>query len=324
MKKRVAVFAHWDVDNIIDDYVVYYLRSLQQVSDIVFVSDCDLSMEELGKIDEYIIGKIVEKHGEYDFGSYKRGILFLGENLKRFDELILCNDSCYGPFLPFENVFNIMESKQVDYWGGYSYYSPKVNRSHIQSYFLVMKKNVFCSESFLGFIKDIKRESEKYKIIREYEIGLSKLLDSKGFRKAAICPESSENETVKNEAFGLVKKYNFPFLKKGFVIHNPKAAPFLYDELMDFISNSGVDYPFELMFKNIQRTAPDNYKNGWFHPKLIRKKIISRSIVELKEVRGKYLSFMYIKIFRVFFLVLPFRILTKRLAYELSKGNRVF
>ena len=37
--KRAAVFAHYDKDKIIDDYVIYYLKSLKEIFDnIVFVS----------------------------------------------------------------------------------------------------------------------------------------------------------------------------------------------------------------------------------------------------------------------------------------------
>ena len=50
--KRLCVFAHWDRDNIIDDYVIYYLKALKQVvSTLVFVSDCDLPSEELEKLE---------------------------------------------------------------------------------------------------------------------------------------------------------------------------------------------------------------------------------------------------------------------------------
>jgi lipopolysaccharide biosynthesis protein len=39
VKKILAVFSHYDVDNIIDDYVVYYLLKLKEVvTDIIFVS----------------------------------------------------------------------------------------------------------------------------------------------------------------------------------------------------------------------------------------------------------------------------------------------
>ena len=56
--KRLCVFAHWDRDNIIDDYVIYYLKALKQVvSTLVFVSDCDLPLKELEKLQ-----KLIEKN----------------------------------------------------------------------------------------------------------------------------------------------------------------------------------------------------------------------------------------------------------------------
>ena len=37
--KRVVIFAHYDKDNIVDDYVIYYLKALKEVaSEIIFVS----------------------------------------------------------------------------------------------------------------------------------------------------------------------------------------------------------------------------------------------------------------------------------------------
>ena len=101
--KRAAVFAHYDRDNIIDDYVIYYLRALKHFCEkIVFVSCCDLPLEEtdkLGGIADFVIAK---KHDEYDFGSYTRGLFYLKENemLVGIDSLILANASCYGSFFP--------------------------------------------------------------------------------------------------------------------------------------------------------------------------------------------------------------------------------
>ena len=35
--KRICVFAHWDKDNTIDDYVVYYLNALKEICEkIIF------------------------------------------------------------------------------------------------------------------------------------------------------------------------------------------------------------------------------------------------------------------------------------------------
>ena len=52
--KRTVVFAYWDKDITIDEYVLYYLNKLNQISDnIVFSSDCDIVESELEKIIQY-------------------------------------------------------------------------------------------------------------------------------------------------------------------------------------------------------------------------------------------------------------------------------
>lgn len=72
--KRTAIFAHFDKHNLIDDYVIIYLEKLKEVvDDIIFVSDCNLETKEIKKIEHLILNNICQKHGEYDFGSYKRG-----------------------------------------------------------------------------------------------------------------------------------------------------------------------------------------------------------------------------------------------------------
>ena len=100
--KILAVFAGYDKDNIIDDYVVYYIKELKKIADIIYVSDCNMLDNELNKISEHCIHLINGHHGEYDFGSYKRGYLYAKENniLQNYNKIIFCNDSCYGPFSP--------------------------------------------------------------------------------------------------------------------------------------------------------------------------------------------------------------------------------
>lgn len=76
--KRAAVFAHYDRDNIVDAYVLEYLRQLQAVAEtIVFVSDSDVPPDEVAKVAPFCAHTIAGRHGEYDFGSYKRGLAFL-------------------------------------------------------------------------------------------------------------------------------------------------------------------------------------------------------------------------------------------------------
>ena len=48
--KRLVIFAGYDKDNIIDDYVVYYIKELRKIADIIYVSDCNMLESELEKI----------------------------------------------------------------------------------------------------------------------------------------------------------------------------------------------------------------------------------------------------------------------------------
>ena len=49
---KLAIFAHYDRGNEIQDYVIEYLKGLKEVAqDIIFVSDSNVKEEELEKID---------------------------------------------------------------------------------------------------------------------------------------------------------------------------------------------------------------------------------------------------------------------------------
>ena len=77
-----------------------YLKKLKQICKlIIFCNDNELSNKELSKLKGIVDYTIIGRHNEYDFGSYKRGIQLLESlpNYNSYEDLILCNDSCYGP-----------------------------------------------------------------------------------------------------------------------------------------------------------------------------------------------------------------------------------
>lgn len=218
--KRLAIFAGYDKDNIIDDYVVYYIKELKKIADIIYVADCDMLENELTKISEYCIYLINGRHGEYDFGSYKRGYLYAKENniLQNYDYLILCNDSCYGPFFNFQEIVQNMENKNTDVWGMFNCFKDKENDEHLQSYFLSLKSKVYLSEYFYNFISNIKKENDKWEVVKKYEIGLGNLLKKENVSVASFLDSNiKENEADNNNVpfFNTTQaiKCGFPFFK---------------------------------------------------------------------------------------------------------------
>ena len=223
--KRLCVFAHWDRDNIIDEYVIYYLKALREVCQtIIFVSDSDLEPSELTKLDRIADYKIAQRHGEYDFGSYKRGFLLAKEKALDFDELIFANDSCYGPFFPLKPIFDKMATQKCDFWGMTEWKYTPVQRDgiyilekdikHIQSYFINFRPSVINSDVFANFIKNIKPLNNKYELIAQYETGLSKILYKKGFKGVAYFKEyAAKDKNPLNSSIMRINEDKFPFLK---------------------------------------------------------------------------------------------------------------
>ena len=286
--KRAVVFAHFDKDAIIQDYVIYYLKALRQLCDkLVFVSSNSLDTDEVLKVEGIADYIIAEKHNEYDFGSYKRGFSFLLHNnfLIDVDELIFANDSCYGPFYPLKNIFDEMDSRDCDFWGitknnfGYrkKFCDFMKKRPHIQSYFMVFKKNVFDSELFKSIIFSVKEQPNKASVISDYEIAITEKLFQKGFRFDTFVDTKFWQDNVTIFFWReIIQNSNMPFIKKSLI--DLKNTSFTtVDGFREVISTKS-SYPMNLfiMPREIRRTVPLGIKIFVFKilavtPALLRK-----------------------------------------------------
>ena len=199
MTKRMVIFAGYNRKSRIEDYVLYYLKGLREIADtLIYVADNEASDIYKSQLEGIADNIILERHGEYDFGSWKRG-LRLASRLSSFndvDELVLCNDSCYGPIFPFSEMFASMENSACDFWGITKNCSDVLE--HVQSYFLVFKKNVFSSVLFREFFEGVTKEKCFWDVVTRYEVGLSRLLIEKGnFRFDVYCPSINRFDTLK-------------------------------------------------------------------------------------------------------------------------------
>ncbi len=70
--RRVCLFAGYDPQGVVDDYVVAYVRELARHADVYYLADGEMPDPELARLAEHTEGAWAEPHGEYDFGSYSR------------------------------------------------------------------------------------------------------------------------------------------------------------------------------------------------------------------------------------------------------------
>ena len=186
--KRIAFFVHWNPGNLIHDYVIHYLAGLKTVAqEIVFISNSPVLPGEETKLNDIVSHKVFRKNSGLDFGAWKEALDKINKtHLNSFDEIILANDSCYGPITPFRFLFSQMNPKAVDFWGITAH--PMVNSIpyHIQSYFLVFKNKVFSSRAFQDFFNTINKNAPYDEVVTQYETQLTQYFKKQGFSCGAF------------------------------------------------------------------------------------------------------------------------------------------
>jgi lipopolysaccharide biosynthesis protein len=248
--KRIALFAHFDRDGIVDNYVIYYLRGLARVADrILFVSDCELRAGEAAKLEGLAELISAGRHGEYDFGSWKRGLAHLNYDLAAWDELILANDSCYAPVFPFEDVFERMSSAGCDFW------SPSNNQikgkfDHLSSYFLVFRHPVLEDKDFLSFWEHIGPQPNAGAVIAKYERGLSWLLCEKGYRYGSSLPPAEIASFLKT---GYVENYLIQYKSSWLKVRLLRDNPLRALSVGSALAKAEKFYPRDLIDAHIMR-----------------------------------------------------------------------
>lgn len=199
MTKRVVIFAGYNKKSKIEDYVLYYLKGLREIADVlIYVADNESVIQYSQQLEGLVDFAIFEKHGEYDFGSWKRGLRLAKQKslLLHTDELVLCNDSCYGPVFPFAQMFEEMTKKNVDFWGVTK--NCDAAWEHVQSYFFVFEKQVFTSALFEHFFESVIKENTFDDVVTKYEVGLTRLLVEKGnYSFDVYCPPINRFDILK-------------------------------------------------------------------------------------------------------------------------------
>lgn len=236
---RYAVFAGYNADKTIHPYVISYLKGLNEVTDgVVYIADSELLPEEEEKLKGLVIYTEHRNHGEYDWGSYKRGFNWLKEKgyLKRADEIIFANDSCYAPMTSFKPMFKEMaQRKELDFWGDSQ---NDWRTKHLQSYFFVFRKRIIKSGALNLFLNNVFHQSNYMLYIVTYEIKLTPFLENLGYTWDSYIPyerlTNFEYNDKNSYPLTLIRDYNNQLLKRS--ILTKKLVSFEdVNLLMDYI-----------------------------------------------------------------------------------------
>lgn len=192
---QVVLFMHFDRYGNVRPQILHYIRELvENGRSVVFVTNAGLlSPAAMASLQEICAGIIIRKNQGYDFGAWRDGIAFLGLPRADTEEVILANDSIFGPVRPLADMLARIDYNLADIWGlteSWQY------RYHLQSFFLAFGKTALHSKAFTKFWAGVRPVPVKAYIVRQYEIGITQAMMKGGLRCAALWPYQKLLEMV--------------------------------------------------------------------------------------------------------------------------------
>ena len=280
--KRICLFAGYDSKNIIHDYVVYYLKELSTVADVYYMADNEISDDEKAKITPYVKEAYGFNHNKYDFGSWQELIKIIGwEKFSEYDELILTNDSVFGPLYPIKELFEKIENDtEWDMCGIDRNYGK--SSWYLSSYFLVFRNKSFLSDAFKSHVMGVTEHTD---MVRQAEMPFANTMHFNGGYRIKCLVPFDDNIFLKWDKFIAEKS---PFIKKkAFSFKILKERNDNWKKIIKYHS----DYDVSLIDKYFTKELIEKElkANSLKNPKILKEKIrnIRQFIIKINLKKDK-------------------------------------
>lgn len=230
-RKRIAILVAVAAGGNIDPYVFYLAEKIKEIVETLAVTingvPTESDVEELEKYSDMVF---VRDNAGFDCGAYKDTLeTYIGwEKVINYDELILLNDSCFGPIYPLSDVFETMDKRELDFWGiteqtpiKAGKYSREVFPYHIQTYFLAVRRRMLKDAAFWQFWRDVRLSDGYGETVANFELKFTRYFNNLGYLSGAyidcgaFCRSIDETEAyVFMDSYRLISEHKCPFLKK--------------------------------------------------------------------------------------------------------------
>src|SRR5947209_1819692 len=184
--KLEAVYVHYDRYGVVHDFVLTQLRALVEAGfRVTFVTNSPKFEDRAFDLVAPMCRQVLWRwNAGYDFGGYKDGLKAVGA-LDGVQQLIIMNDSVYGPFWSLRELLARISPEIFDVWGITDSWE---HAYHVQSYFMLFFRPALQSEGFKSFWERLPYCSDKPWIIKHGEVKLTQVLTRQKLRSGVLCP----------------------------------------------------------------------------------------------------------------------------------------
>lgn len=269
---RVISYAIWDRRGGVEDYVLHSLGALRPHAErLIAVVNGDLDMVGRDALSDIVDDIIVRDNVGFDIAAHRDVLAHLGDSLREYDEVLLCNDTWFASPERFAAVFERMDSESLDLWGMTDHPSLEPNPftgagvlpEHLQSFWIAARRAVHQSPTWKAYWATVPDFDTYEAAVQSHEVVFTKVFREAGFVARAAFPHQdypSSHAALFNA--DLLIDAGCPILKRRPFFHFP---PFLdRHAVIDrwTLERAGAaGFPTELILRNLARTVEPKVMN---------------------------------------------------------------
>lgn len=254
---RLGFVVIYDENGYIDESTFFLIKEMyKNTTELIVIANGIVENCFLKRLKMYTKNIIIRNNYGLDAGAYAEVMVEnIGRNkLNKYDEIVLCNDTFFGPLIPLKDIFSYMDGKECDFWG-----IDKIDRnflSYIIMYFCVFRKKIISSGHLYEYF-----EKNIYNKIRDihdafarFEVGLYYYLNKMGYIAETYTNTKGLHSQCDPDV-GIIQ-YNLPIIKKKFF--TKKFFNILkYKTVIELIKEKYISYDINILFKCVDRKYKD-------------------------------------------------------------------
>ncbi|MEM6484779.1 MAG: rhamnan synthesis F family protein [Pseudomonadota bacterium] len=246
--RRICFFSHYDRDGLVAPHVIHYVRALAAAEyQVHFISTAPRLPEEArGALKATCSTVTVRENRGMDFGSWRYGLGVLDGSA---DEVLLTNDSVFGPYADLTALVSQMRAMDCDVVGLTDSYELL---HHLQSYFLLFRSAHAVNVLLPALLEPPFEGLTKPQIITMGELGLTRVVLNYRGTLAAMFPYERYDDgrhlrptNPTHRRWRPLMRDGFPFIKVELLRDNPLGlqisdwnvyvSPEVAEEIRDYL-----------------------------------------------------------------------------------------
>lgn len=271
--RRLLIYVVYDARGDVEEYIPYALAHLREHCERIFVVVNGHLTERGGARLEPVSDDIlVRENRGFDIWGYKAGIDAVGDAIAEYDEIVLANDTWFGPVRPFDPLFDRMGRRPLHFWGMTDHVRvephPFTNSGylpyHLQSYWMGVRREMFLSDEWRAYWRELPPMDSYSDAVVKHEGVFTEHFTERGFVGEVAFPTLTDK--VENHAVLYAEQLveaGCPTLKRRPFFQWP---PYL-DHLavigrwtLDAVERLG--YPIDLIYADLARNVEPRTLNA--------------------------------------------------------------